>query len=140
MDPRIFSLAEAERTLPLVRRIVVDLQHEYALWRGAVGKFELATVGTRADEKLPAEVQAAEREVAELAARVATLLDELAAIGCIAKGIEAGLVDFYALREDRLVYLCWRLGEERITHWHEIESGVDGRQPIDHLISAGAIS
>ena len=58
----------------------------------------------------------------------------------IAKGIEAGLVDFYGLRDDRLVYLCWRLGEERITHWHDLDAGVDGRRPIDDLLSTGIIS
>ncbi|MBW8773402.1 MAG: DUF2203 domain-containing protein [Gemmatimonadetes bacterium] len=138
--PRIFTLDEAERTLPLVRRIVVDLQHEYALWRAAVGQFELISAGARADERFPAEVAAAEREVELLAQRVAGLLEELEAIGCIAKGIEAGLIDFYALRDDRLVYLCWRQGEERITHWHDLDAGVDGRRPIDDLLSTGIIS
>ncbi len=50
------------------------------------------------------------------------------------KGFEVGLVDFYSLREDRPIFLCWKLGEERITHWHETDSGFAGRQPI-----AGAI-
>ena len=52
-------------------------------------------------------------------------------VGCVFKGFEEGLVDFYSLREDRLVFLCWRYGEERITHWHEIEAGFAGRQPVD---------
>ena len=131
MDPRIFTLEEAERALPLVRRVVIDLQHEYALWRSAVGRFELASAGGTAG----AEVQEAEREVTLLAERVAELLVELESIGCVAKGIEAGLVDFYALRDDRLVFLCWRVGEPRIGHWHPIDAGVDGRHPIDHLLS-----
>ena len=133
--PRIFSLAEAERTLPLVRRIVVDLQNEYALWRAAVGQFELVSAGSRVDEVPPPEVLAAEKEVATLASRVEALLAELESVGCVAKGIEAGLVDFYALRDDRLVFLCWRLGEMRISHWHDLDAGVDGRQPIDDLLS-----
>jgi hypothetical protein len=136
-DPRIFSLEEAERTLPLVQRIVVDLQQEYALWRAAVGRFELISAGSRGEGALPPEVAAAQREVALLAERVAGMLGELEAIGCLAKGIEAGLIDFYALRDDRLVFLCWRLGEAHITHWHELDVGVDGRRPIDNLISAG---
>ncbi|HVX87506.1 MAG TPA: DUF2203 domain-containing protein [Gemmatimonadales bacterium] len=140
MDPKIFTLAEAERTLPLVKRIVVDLQHEYALWRAAVGHFELVSAGSRADAELPPEVVAAEREVRLLAERVAELLAELEAIGCHAKGIEAGLVDFYALRDDRLVFLCWRLGETRIEHWHDLDTGVDGRRPIDDLITTGTVS
>src|SRR6476660_7843739 len=91
MDPRIFTLDEAERTLPLVRRIVVDLQNEYALWRAAVGEFELVSAGSRIEGPAAAEVVAAEREVELLAERVAGLLDELEAIGCVMKGIEAGL-------------------------------------------------
>ena len=40
-EPRIFTLAEAERTLPLVRRIVQDIMHGYAVWRRAVGRYEV---------------------------------------------------------------------------------------------------
>jgi hypothetical protein len=43
-------------------------------------------------------------------------------------------VDFYSLREDRPIFLCWKLGEDRITHWHEIDAGYSGRQPIDGAI------
>ena len=42
------------------------------------------------------------------------------------KGFEEGLVDFYTLRDDRLVLLCWQLGEEEITHWHEVGAGFAG--------------
>jgi len=134
MDPRIFTLEEAERALPLVRRVVIDLQHEYALWRSAVGRFELASAGSSGGV-VSAEAQGAEREVTLLAERVAELLVELESIGCVAKGIDAGLVDFYALRNDHLVFLCWRVGEPHIAHWHTLDDGVDGRQPVDHLLS-----
>jgi hypothetical protein len=39
-------------------------------------------------------------------------------------------VDFYGLQEGRLVFLCWRLGEDRVTHWHELDAGFAGRQEI----------
>ena len=58
----------------------------------------------------------------------------LETIGCVVKGFEVGLVDFYSLREDRPIFLCWKLGEERITHWHETDTGFAGRQPIDGAI------
>ena len=57
-----------------------------------------------------------------------------------AEGFEAGLVDFYSLREDRPIFLCWRLGEDRITHWHEVDSGFSGRQPIDGAILSATTS
>ncbi|HZI73670.1 MAG TPA: hypothetical protein VFD73_06510, partial [Gemmatimonadales bacterium] len=48
-DFKLFTLEEAQRTLPLVRRIVADLTEEYPAWRAAVGRFELLTGGARAD-------------------------------------------------------------------------------------------
>ena len=137
---KLFTLAEAERTLPLVRRIVQDLTTEYPGWRAAVSRFEILTGGARADWGETAELVAARDEVTHHAERINRYLQELEAIGCVFKGFEAGLVDFYSLRGDRPIFLCWRLGEERITYWHEIESGFSGRQPIDGAILSAVSS
>lgn len=134
MGVKLFSLEEAERTLPLVRRIVADLQAEYPFWREAVGRFELVAGALRADEGETEELRAAQAEVAMHAERISEYLGELESVGCLLKGFEAGQVDFYSLRGDRPVFLCWTLGEEHITHWHELEAGYAGRQPIDDAI------
>jgi hypothetical protein len=132
---RLFTLAEAERTLPLVRRIVADLMAEYPRWRAAVGRFELLSAGARADWGETVEQAAARDEVTAAAARINDYLKELEAIGCVFKGFDAGLVDFYTLRDDRPVFLCWKMGEARIEHWHELDAGFGGRQPIDARLS-----
>jgi len=139
-DFKLFTLAEAERTLPLVRRIVHDLTVGYPAWRAAVSQFELLTGGARADWGETKELVAARESVTHHAERINRYLQELEAVGCVFKGFEAGLVDFYSLREDRPIFLCWRLGEERITYWHEIESGFSGRQPIDGAILSAVSS
>jgi hypothetical protein len=131
---KLFTLADAERTLPLVRRIVQDLTVEYPAWRAAVARFDVLTGGARADWGETQELVAAREVVAAHAEKIHRYLQELEAIGCVFKGFEAGLVDFYSLREDRPIFLCWRLGEDRITHWHEIDAGFGGRQPIDAAI------
>jgi hypothetical protein len=133
-DFKLFTLQEAERTLPLVRRIVSDLTVEYPAWRASVGRFELLTGGARADWGETHELVAARDEVTRHADRINRYLQELEGIGCVFKGFEGGLVDFYSLREDRPIFLCWRLGEVRIGHWHEIDTGFGGRQPIDGAI------
>jgi hypothetical protein len=80
------------------------------------------------------------RDAAALEAeRINGYLLELEEIGCVFKGFEAGLVDFYALREDRLVFLCWRMGEPHIAHWHEVDAGFEGRQAIDHTMLAETV-
>ena len=131
MSPRFFTAAEAQRTLPLVRRIVADLMSEYPRWRTAVGRFELLSAGARADQGETAEQAAARNEVTGAASRINEYLKELDAIGCVFKGFDAGLVDFYSLRDDRPVFLCWKLGEARIEHWHELDAGFGGRQRLD---------
>ena len=128
---RLFTLEEAERTLPLVRRIVADLVDAYPGWRAGVARYEALGLEARPESGETAEMLAVRDEVASLAERIDGYLRELDRIGCVFKGFDAGLVDFRSLREDRPVYLCWRLGEERITHWHDIDGGFDGRQPID---------
>ncbi|HSR16231.1 MAG TPA: DUF2203 domain-containing protein, partial [Gemmatimonadales bacterium] len=74
------------------------------------------------------------------ASRLDELLAELRAIGCELKDFEAGLVDFYALLEDRLVFLCWQLGEPGIGYWHEVDAGAAGRQPISQTPFPGILS
>ena len=130
-EARIFTLEEAERTLPLLRRILSDLRTEYRIWQEALAEYELLSGGARAEEGETEELGAARRAVTDSADRISAYLDEIQAIGCLFKGFDAGLVDFYTLREDRLVFLCWRVDEAHITHWHEVEAGYSGRQPID---------
>ena len=60
--------------------------------------------------------------------RFQEVLDRIADRGCHLKGLDPGLVDFPHLRDGREVYLCWRMGENQIRYWHEIEDGFDGRQ------------
>ncbi len=128
---RIFTLEEAERTLPLLRRILTDLRSEYRTWQEALGDYELLSGGVRAEDPESEELVAARRAVNQSAARITEYLEEIESIGCLFKGFDAGLVDFYTLREDRLVFLCWRVEEPHITHWHEVDAGYAGRQPVD---------
>lgn len=145
---RLFTLEEAQRTLPLVRRIVDDLLAEYPRWHAAVGRFELLSAGARAEwegETGPAGSQAAARdaaqaEVARHAERIDGFIAELRAIGCELRLREVGHIDFRSLRQDDVVYLCWRPGEARIAHWHPLDAGVGERQPIDGAILSETVT
>jgi hypothetical protein len=50
--------------------------------------------------------------------------------GCVVKDLETGLVDFPSVVDDEQVYLCWKLGEERIGYWHRMDEGFAGRKPL----------
>lgn len=132
--PRLFTREEAERTLPFVRRIMHDVLVEFPAWRRAISRYELLVASLTATDDEPAEASALREEIEARALRVDGFIAELNQVGCIVKGFEEGLVDFYTLRDDRLVFLCWRYGEERISHWHEIDAGFAGRQPLDEAM------
>ncbi len=57
-------------------------------------------------------------------------LQTIQEMGVIVKDLELGLCDFPYLLDGRIVYLCWKLGEDKIEWWHEITTGFSGRQAI----------
>ncbi len=63
--------------------------------------------------------------------RMRETIAEIDAIGVQVKDIETGLLDFPCRIDDEVVLLCWRMGEPSIEHWHTVESGFKGRQPVD---------
>ena len=67
----------------------------------------------------------------EAATHLLYLLHQVKEMGVHIKDIDKGLCDFPYMRNGRVVYLCWHLGEDSITHWHDIEAGFSGREPLD---------
>lgn len=57
-------------------------------------------------------------------------IERLAVQGILLRDPETGLVDFPGEREGRRVFLCWRMGEDRVSHWHDVDSGFAGRRPL----------
>lgn len=114
--PRLFTVAEAQRTLPLVRAIVHDV-----LQLGAQAREVLSG---RADEPSIDDLQNELREH----------LAELAGIGCYYKdwNFQIGLIDFPALIDGEVVFLCWRSDEPELRYYHRIEDGYAGRRPLPH--------
>ena len=121
-----FTLAQANKTLPLVKRIVSDVvrTHETALDLQA--QLELVE-----DTKSTTAVQSQLNRTME---HLQTFVAELAEIGCELKDYKSGLIDYIGQHQGRDVNLCWRLGEDKIHFWHELTAGFAGRKPIASLI------
>ena len=77
------------------------------------------------------EVVAAKEAVDRLTAQIRQGIQEIQALGCVVKDLDMGLVDFPALRDGQEIYLCYRLGEERIAFWHGVDEGYSGRKPLE---------
>jgi hypothetical protein len=130
---KYFTVEQANATLPLVRAIVGDIsrlahdlrerQRRMARLRdpgreGALGRDYLEEL-----EQMEADFEA-DRE------RLQGYVRELSALGVELKDYFLGLIDFLARRDGRDVYLCWRLGEGDVEHWHELDAGFAGRQKL----------
>ena len=114
-----FTVEQANRTLPLVRRIVEDIVIGYRRGEMRVDEFEVASIGSRADAQ-DARAEVLEEEAQALAMEIAGYEEELAGLGVRCIDHRAGLVDFPAVIDGRPVDLCWRLGEPSVAYWHEI--------------------
>jgi hypothetical protein len=121
-----FTVVQANKTLPLVKRIVTDVvkTHEQAL----VLQNQLESVE---DTK---ETNAVQGELNRTLEHLNAFVAELTEIGCEVKDYKSGLIDFVGQHQGRDVYLCWRLGEDKIHFWHELTAGFAGRKPIATLI------
>jgi len=124
-DKKYFSLAEANRTLPLVKAIVKDIS-------------DLAQSMRVRHEKL-AEMTGEPREEIEDSLepdqdRLQELIDELTALGVELKDFFTGLADFPCWINGREVSLCWKLDEPTIGHWHEVWAGFAGRRKIEKIV------
>lgn len=127
---KVFTVEQANRTLPLVSRIVRDIVTLYPRWRERVRELEVMAADASADHPDP-RLQQLEHEVQALAAEIDGCIHEIRELGIEYKlPFDAGLVDFPGEVGGRPVYLCWRLGEEAVTHWHELDAGYAGRRPL----------
>lgn len=133
-QPKLFTLTEAERTRrelePLliqaieVRRKIAPLEEEL----GALAARIQWLGGMQVPYEETARVRVDRDHLAEL---LQSAVEKISAAGCVVKDLDIGLIDFPALINNEEVYLCWRLGEERIRYWHRQDEGFTARKLIE---------
>ena len=121
-DPKIFTLQQAIKTLPLVKKIVDDI---------------LNTGQSIRTLSIEMEKPEEDPEINRLMDQLDELFDEMEALGCFYKdwNFSVGLVDFPARINGKDVMFCWKSDEERIGHYHDAESGFAGRRTIPKELS-----
>jgi hypothetical protein len=131
---RFFTEEEANEALAVVRPTVERLVAARRRFLHVAGRLEnvqghVAGNGGGLD---PERVRDLQEEVSEAGAAVATVVGELEALDVQVKDLDEGLIDFPALhpQSNETVLLCWRLGEEKVVHWHGLEEGFAGRKPL----------
>ena len=138
MADRTFTLDEAQTLLPILESLLkqaingkklieeVDAELQETAHRVFLNGGTLVNVVHLARRK-------AEREKA--IHRIKDAVAEIDATGVQVKDLEIGLLDFPCQIEGEVILLCWKLGEDKITHWHGTSEGFAGRKPIDDRIA-----
>jgi hypothetical protein len=140
---RLFTLKEAERTRQELEPVLVeaiDTRKKLAPLEN-----ELAAVSARimmmGGVIVPYEKLAAIRvKQQQLSETLKTALNRILETGCLIKDLDMGLLDFPAVINQQDVYLCWKLGEDRIRYYHRQDEGFASRKPLDpHDLGSGTI-
>jgi hypothetical protein len=131
---KTFTLEEAQSLLPVLESLLkraIEAKQEAEQVEGTLSELArciYVSGGMRVDvgsvARLRAELESRQKLAGESIA-------EIDSIGVQVKDIESGLLDFPCRLDDQVVLLCWRMGETSIDHWHTVESGFRGRQPLD---------
>lgn len=132
--PRFFTLDEARGALPVVGRNIreaVQAKDRYQEAEKAIQDLgqRILMLGGMNVNTLAAESWKNQYETN--AETLKDALERIEELGVLVKDLDIGLVDFPTLFRGEEVYLCWRMDEADIDHWHGIHEGFSGRRPID---------
>ncbi len=131
---KYFTVDEANATLPLLRSILRDVTAlAYDLRERDQRRLRLESSGG-SDAAHAEEVQRIYAELERDQDRLREYVGELKDLNVELKDFFVGLVDFPCWMDDHEVYLCWKLDEPAVTHWHEIDAGFAGRQQLKQRV------
>lgn len=141
---RIFSVEEAEALLP---KLSAEFENVARLRRHVDAHLSrLAEGGVRLDAERPLETPGVPEalrpdlvRLQQLVEALAQTVERIAQHGCVVKDLELGLVDFYSVRGERPVWLCWQYGEPHVAFFHGLEEGFAGRRPLDGAQQSGIV-
>ena len=130
--PRFYDIDQANERLEQLRPLLERLRAD----RDAVAEAQAELVrvrGTNGSVEHAAELREREQRVRGLVRRMKQAVEQMEAWDVTLRDIGTGLIDFPALANGRPIWLCWRLGEDRIGWWHEHDAGFDARKPLLEL-------
>jgi hypothetical protein len=128
---KLYTVEEANATLPLVRSILKDIT---SLAQDLKQRHQKIVAMQSSGDLSPAhqdEVDALVVEFDKDQDRLEEYVNELSQLGIELKDLFTGLVDYRCMMDGREVYLCWRLGEAEVAHWHELDAGFAGRKKLE---------
>ena len=130
----LFSVEEANRAAselaPVLERLV-GLNRECTRLHKRIEAMSLALSGASPQNPDVLQFKDLVDRRRQVAGDIRKGVEDIQSRGAVVKDLDRGLVDFYSMAGDRLIFLCWHLGETEVSHWHTLEGGFANRQPLD---------
>lgn len=127
---KIFTLSEANETLATIVPMVHEIRRRYL----EIQELKPAAKAASDASSHGGGMAGGSRYVSALY-ETGRLMARLAELGVEVRDPERGLIDLPSMKDGRVVFLCWQIGEgDKIDWWHETYAGFDGRQPIDRRL------
>jgi len=128
---RLFSVEEANALIPELERYFIITKKLIAKLDNVVQKKKKESEGNGNIEWNPrSNLPVGMEFIPKTLKYTSKLSDKLRDKGVIIRGGNSWLADFPHLRDGKVVFLCWQLGEKKIGFWHEIDAGKAGRKPL----------
>jgi hypothetical protein len=130
-----FDLSAANARVAELRPLLTALRDDRDTLAQAQQRLErLRREGAERPAETPAgSVELEQQQLVATVRRMEAAVRQIDAWGVTLRDIGSGLVDLPALANGRPIWLCWRLGEDDIAWWHELETGIAGRKPLIDL-------
>jgi hypothetical protein len=126
MLDKYFTLEEANALLPVIREQLAKLQDIKRRFEEKYTELQQLREADAGEDI----IFSRECEIEFLQIEAKTYIKNFQNKGVQLKSIEMGLVDFPALIDGEEVFLCWKQGEETITHYHGVDDGFAGRKKL----------
>jgi hypothetical protein len=136
--PPVFTIEAANALVPKLRALVEAQMTRRTGIEERLGKLAKLIGSTpsslQVDDADPDDVRDLKRDLASCVDRYQSAWKEVEATGAVLKDPRTGLLDFYGEVDGRRVWLCWKYGEDAVTHYHGLHEGFSGRKPIEPTV------
>ena len=132
MAPRLFSRDEAESLLPQIAPLLWkarDLKKQHDESQADLSALQNQAKGN--GHGIDADLARSRSRLEQAAVAINKIIERITKMDIEVKDVDLGLVDFRSNIKGREAYLCWKLGEEHIGWWHDLDTGYASRQPLD---------
>jgi hypothetical protein len=134
-SPNVLTLEAVNALVPQLRALMaaqMERRSEIEERLGRLGRLLGAMPDTiLVDDRDPTPIRDLKRDLVDRVERYQAAWREVEEMGAVLKDPRTGLVDFLGSVDGKRVWLCWKYGEDAVTHYHGLDEGFAARKPIE---------